>query len=215
VSKGEASESLDHFVNDVGIPNELDYDGAGEQTGRRSKFEQLIWHYKISKHVIQPFSPWQNKSQSGIRIIKARWKWLMIKRKVPKGLWDFALVWIAQIYLRSANKDGRTSVEIITGDTPDISNWVDFTFYDWVWYWHSPNSDDNPRIGQWLGVSHHVGNVGSALVLCYWILSSTGRVLARTTVQHITTEDIALDEFRKSFKSSTTNYQMLWETITV
>jgi hypothetical protein len=195
VSKGEAGELLDRFVDDVGIPNEVVYDGAGEQTGRRSKFEQLIRHYKISNNAIEPFSPWQNKAESGIRIIKARWKRLMIKRKVPKRLWDFALVWIVQIYSRSANKDGRSGFEIITGDTPDIREWVDFTFYDWVWYWHSPNSDDNPRIGQWLGVSHRVGSA-----LCYWILLSTGRVLARTTVQHVMTKYIAMDEVQEKFQ---------------
>jgi hypothetical protein len=78
-------------------------------------------------------------------------------------------------------KHGRTGFEIITGDTPDISEWVDFSFYDWVWYWHAPNSEDNPRLGRWLGVSHRVGSA-----LCYWILASSGRVLARTTVQHTT-----------------------------
>jgi hypothetical protein len=70
VSKSEAGESLDRFVNDVGIPNELVYDGAGEQVGRQSHFDQSVRHYKINKHMIEPFSPWQNKAESGIRIIK-------------------------------------------------------------------------------------------------------------------------------------------------
>ena len=30
--------------------------------------------------------------------------------------------------------DGRTSIEIITGETPDISEYIDFGFYDWVMY---------------------------------------------------------------------------------
>jgi len=138
----------------------LVYDGAGEHVGRKSQFDKSIHHYKINKHTIEPFSPWQNKAESGIRIIKAKWKRLMITRKVPKRLWDFALVWIAQIYSRTAMKHGRTGFEVITGDTPDISEWVDFSFYDWVWYWHSPNSEDNPRLGRWIGVSHQVGRPG-------------------------------------------------------
>jgi len=192
IAKREAGESLDRFVNDVGIPNELVYDGAGEQVGRKSQFDKSIRHYKINKHTIEPFSPWQNKAESGIRIIKAKWKRLMITRKVPKRLWDFALVWIAQIYSRTAMKHGRTGFEVITGDTPDISEWVDFSFYDWVWYWHSPNSEDNPRLGRWIGVSHRVGST-----LCYWILPASGRVLARTTVQHVTLDDMASDEFKR------------------
>jgi hypothetical protein len=104
----------------------LVYDGAGEHVGRKSQFDKSIHHYKINKHTIEPFSPWQNKAESGIRIIKAKWKRLMITKKVPKRLWDFALVWIAQIYSRTAMKHGRTGFEVITGDTPDISEWVDF-----------------------------------------------------------------------------------------
>jgi hypothetical protein len=30
--------------------------------------------------------------------------------------------------------DNRTAIEIITGDTPDISEYVDFGFYDWITY---------------------------------------------------------------------------------
>jgi hypothetical protein len=148
VSKREASESLDHFINYVGIvPNELVYDGAGGQVGRKSKFDQLVCHYKIDKQMIEFFSPWQNKAESGIYLIKAKWKRLMVTRKVPKRLWDFALVWIAQIYSQTTMKHGRTRFEVITNDIPNISEWVDISFYDWVWYWYSPNSEDNPRLG--------------------------------------------------------------------
>jgi hypothetical protein len=204
VAKREAGESLDHFVNDVGIPNELVYDGAGEQVGRKSKFDQSVRHYKIGKRMIEPFSPWQNKAESGIRIIKAKCKRLMVTRKVPKRIWDFALVWIAQIYSRTEMKHGRTGFEVITGDTPDISESVDFSFYDWVWYWHSPNSEDNPRLGRWIGVSHRVGSA-----LCYWVLPASGRVLARTTVQHVTLDDMASDELMVSIILSMRIYPIL------
>ena len=41
------------------------------------------------------------------------------------------------------------------------------------------------RLARWLGVAHRVGSD-----LCYWLLLSTGNVVARTTVQHVTREDI-------------------------
>jgi transposase len=75
-SKHEAGESLDSLIKDVGIPNELVYDGAGKQVGRNSKFDQSIRHYRISKHITEPFSPWQNKAESDICIMKARWKYI-------------------------------------------------------------------------------------------------------------------------------------------
>jgi hypothetical protein len=63
----------------LGIPNQLVYDGAGEQVGHRLHFNKSIWHYKVNKHLIEPFSPWQNKAKSGIQILTAKWKQLMIK----------------------------------------------------------------------------------------------------------------------------------------
>jgi hypothetical protein len=34
----------------------------------------------------------------------------------------------------SYHSNGRTPIEIITGDTPDISEYLDFGLYDWVLY---------------------------------------------------------------------------------
>lgn len=42
VLKNEAGESLDRFANDVGIPNLLVYDGAGEQVGWKSHFDKSV-----------------------------------------------------------------------------------------------------------------------------------------------------------------------------
>jgi hypothetical protein len=66
--------------------------------------------------------------------------------------------------------------------------------------WHlNPNDFPEPhRVqGRWLGVAHNVGQA-----LCYWILTNTGQVLARSTVQPVTDDEIAhpvskkqLDEF--------------------
>ena len=39
-------------------------------------------------------------------------------------------------------------------------------------------------LGQQLYVSHRVGSA-----ICYWILSEKGKVLSRTTVQHLTAEE--------------------------
>ena len=42
------------------------------------------------------------------------------------------MVWEAEIYSRTAGKDGRTDLEKLTGDTKDISEWLEFEFYDLV-----------------------------------------------------------------------------------
>ena len=99
----------------------------------------------------------------------------MIEKQIPKRLWDYGLVYESELLSRlPRGKDGRTGYEIITGETPDISEWLDFEFYDQVWYWdqEKPNMTDEERIlGRWLGVSHRVGSH-----LTYWILTKAGRL---------------------------------------
>jgi hypothetical protein len=72
----------------------------------------------------------------------------MTKKNVPKRLWDFGLVYKSEILSRMAcGNDRRTGYEEVTGQTPDISEWLDFEFYDLVWWWHlpgKPNVTDNP-----------------------------------------------------------------------
>ena len=58
----------------------------------------------------------------------------MIKKDVPKHLWNYVLVWISETgnLTVSSSKyvNGRNIFEIITGDTPDIREYLDFSFYD-------------------------------------------------------------------------------------
>ena len=79
----------------------------------------------------------------------------------------------------ASGRDGRTGIERITGESPDILEWLDFD--DLVWIWDNPNAEANPRLARRLGVAHRVGSD-----LCYGVTNAVGNVLARTTVQHMT-----------------------------
>ena len=58
----------------------------------------------------------------------------MVKKTVLKKLWGCGLVWICDIgelYISSSKcTKVRTVIEIITGKTPDISEYLDIIFYD-------------------------------------------------------------------------------------
>ena len=47
------------------------------------------------------------------------------------------MVWEAQIYTHTAEKDGCPALEQLTGDMIDISEWLEFEFYDMVWFWNN------------------------------------------------------------------------------
>jgi hypothetical protein len=51
-------------------------------------------------------------------------------------------------------------MEQMTGETPDISEYLDFGFYDWIWYKDNAGLGEN-HIRRWLGVAHKVGNLMS------------------------------------------------------
>jgi hypothetical protein len=62
----------------------------------------------------------------------------------------------------------------------DISEYLDFTFYDCVWSYKDNARISNNMFGRWLAVSHQIGNLMS-----YWILTANGCVISRTTVQRV------------------------------
>ena len=87
----------------------------------------------------------------------------MQKKRIPKRLWDFVLVVESEILMRMAcGQDCHTVYEEVTGQTAEISEWIDFDFYDLVYYYDRPNkpdvSGDVRRLARWLGISHHVGS---------------------------------------------------------
>jgi len=134
-SKSQAGDALHHFISDIGIPDVVVVDNAQEQIGPKSEFSKVCRQYKVKQRQTEPYTPRQNRAELGIRELKKKWRLKMQQQGVPKRLWDYRLVWASEIMNRMARGDGRTPYEIITGNTPDISEWLDFNFYDWCWYW--------------------------------------------------------------------------------
>ena len=90
------------------------------------------------------------------------------KKNILNRLWDCGIDYFCKTgnltVNRSRYSDGRTPLEIITGKKPDLSEHLDFGFYDWVTYRNNAGLGVT-EVGRWLGVSHRVGQPMS-----YWIL---------------------------------------------
>jgi hypothetical protein len=106
-----------------------------------------------------------------IREVKKKWKIRMHEKNILRRLWDYGLVYIAEIAsITARGPTGRPGMEEILGQTVDISEWLDFDFYDQVWYWDEKKKDMNikqAKLGRWLGVAHRVGTE-----MMYWIITS-------------------------------------------
>jgi hypothetical protein len=55
----------------------------------------------------------------------------MATNRCPEAFWDFALEYIMRIrqFLIRRVADYRSPLETVTGETPDISEFMDFDFY--------------------------------------------------------------------------------------
>ena len=82
--------------------------------------------------------------------------------------------------LFAANLQGRIPLETLTGENPDISHYLDYGFYDQVWFKENAGLGET-KLARFLGVSHQVGSLMS-----YWVLPDSGISMSHTTVQRVT-----------------------------
>ena len=95
-------------------------------------------------------------------------------------------------------------MEIITGETPYLSEYLDFGFYDWVTYRNNAGLGV-PEVGRWLGLSHRFGQMMS-----YWILSESGIPVSCTTVQMITNLEKQTEEYKARMKDFDVKLEQKW-----
>ena len=189
-------DTLRTLAEDVGIPRELLTDNANTMTGYEADFNKQARFLKIKMRSIEPHNKKQNKGERIISELRQRWRDKQRKKNIPLRLWDYVLVWCAEIHSRTYNhKTQRTGLERLTGDTPDISEWLDFDIYNQVWFWDSPGKEENPCPGRWLGVSHRIGSE-----LCYWMINEKGTIYSRTMVQHVTSQDLKSEDIHHQFE---------------
>ena len=120
----------------------------------------------------------------------------MIRKRVPRNLWDYGFQWNTQVIQMTPTQAGvlrgTLPLQDVTGETPDISEYLNFCFNDHV------SSKDNyglgmTAIGRCLGVSKRVGGLMS-----YWILTQKGTLISRMTVQCLTSLEKETDEVKAS-----------------
>ena len=209
VDGNHVGETLTQFINDFGAPEHLTFDGAAVQTGPKTRFMSAIRRYEIKYHVSGPRRPNENPAEQSIHEVKKRWYRVMLKKKVPPRLWDYGFNWVCEVDNLCANlskyAEGRTPIEIITGETPDISEYLDFEFYDWVMY-RSNAGLGEVELARWLGVSHRVGRMMS-----YWILPESGIPVSATTVQRMTFDEKNTDELKARMTAYDSKLQVIFD----
>lgn len=196
-SKSKAGDSLRIFCNEFGVPEKLRHDGAPEMVGKNTSFKVQVSKHNIQTHVSEAGLHNQSPAEGVVRELKRKWYRTMFKKKVPAAFWDYGLRWVCETmsrtHLRAHRVDGGIPLQKITGETVDIANYLEFGFYDRVWYRDNVGTAELLP-GRWLGVAEHQGSL-----MCYHILQKNGFVVARSTVQNVTQLELQTEEVRETF----------------
>ena len=93
----------------------------------------------------------------------------------------------------AANLQGRTPLEALSGETPDISQYLDFEFYDQFWFKEDAGLGET-KLARFLGIYHQVGSLMS-----YWVLPASGTPMSRAMVQRVTNLESQNEKYKKRF----------------
>ncbi len=183
--KSEAPEALSKLIHEFSmVPKHIITDDAPEQTGGRWK--ELVDMHRIRQTWTEPYSPWQNRAERAIREIKKAMKRHASRSGSPRRLWCFLAEWVANIRRLTAHDipdlNGRVPSEAYSGDTPDISEYAQFDWYQYVWY---IDSDGARKLGRWIGVATNYG-----APMTFWVLPRSCKPIVRSSVQAILKEEL-------------------------
>jgi hypothetical protein len=125
----------------------------------------------------------------------------MARTQTPQQLWDFCTLYTIDLRNRIVRplyqQHGRTPYEILTGNTPDISEFLEYEWYQPVWY-YEPTAfpEQRKHLARWIGVAHRVRQA-----MCYWLLPESGIPIARTTIQAVKKDEFNTASFEQILKT--------------
>ena len=128
-----------------------------------------------------------NLCEGEIRELKRGSTRKILKQNVPKKLWDHCLELESRILstttLPRFDLYHQTPEAEMHGMSSGISDICEFEFYKWVMFNDSQTTfpENEFQVGRWLGPSIYVGSD-----LTYKILKSSGQVVPRSTIRHLT-----------------------------
>jgi hypothetical protein len=196
-SKSKAGDSLRAFCREYGVPEILRHDGAPEMVGRKTEFQKLVRKYGIQTHISEAGMHNQSPAEGVVRELRRKWFRVMFKKRVPVNFWDYGMRWVSETmsrtHLRAHRIDGGVPLQGIIGDTVDISNYLEFGFYDRVWFRDNAGLAE-PLPGRWLGVSRNHGSI-----MTYYILRQNGKIVSRSTVWNVTLLELETDKVQEIF----------------
>ena len=141
--------------------------------------------YLIADEWTEPYHPQQNPAEMrAVKWLKEHTTQVLLDRQgAPATLWLQAARYLAHIHNLSADKSLQWAIPLTVrrGETVDISAYLQFQFYDKVYYLDPlevyPNTQE--KTGYWVGVADNVGDALTYEILTDDTIQITNRSVVR------------------------------------
>ena len=160
-SKHDASDAYRDFLREEGAPTLLRRYSSKEQNGQQ--FTDLNRLFVVGNELTEPHHPQQNPAElRAVKWLKDHSQVLMDCTGAPPQTWLEACEYLTDIHNICADEtlNWQVPVTVRHGNTPDISAYLQFRFYEKIFYLDPketfPDSKEQP--GYWLGVAQNVGD---------------------------------------------------------
>jgi hypothetical protein len=188
-SKSEVLQAVKQFAKEIGAPDAIISDAAAEQ--KSQKLRKFCSEIGTTLRILEEGTPWANKAELYIGLIKEAVRKDMKESDCPLALWDYCVERRARINNLTAKTmfklHGTNAYTALTGEEGDISNLCQFKWYDWCYYREHKDGFPLTReiLGRVLGPATGAGNE-----MCQWILKANGNVVPRRTVRPLKAEEL-------------------------
>jgi hypothetical protein len=188
-SKAEVLQAVKQFAKEIGAPEAIICDMAGEQTSHALK--RFCQEIGTTLRVLEEGTPWANKAELYIGLIKEAVRKDMKESDSPLAFWDYCVERRARINNLTA-KDlftlhGTNAHTALTGEDGDISNLCQYKWYDWCYFREQKQRFPFNRevLGRVLGPAKGEGNE-----MAQWILKANGNVVPRRSSRPLKVDEL-------------------------
>ena len=167
-----AIKSQKQFINTLydnirfrGAMTTLITDGGRYEISK--KVADLLRSLFIKQYESEPYHQHQNKAEQRYGVVKRYINTLMNLTGAPAHCWLLCMLYVCNLLNATASAvlGGLTPLQALTGQVPDISHFLHFSFWEPVYYKvddsepdHRFPSQSNEKRGHWVGLADHKGD---------------------------------------------------------
>lgn len=187
--EAEVLQAVKQFAKAIGAPEALIADAAKAQ--KSEALRHFCNEIGTSLRVLEEGTPWANKAELYIGLIKEAVRKDMKDSNCPLPLWDYCVERRARINNMTARDlfslHGTTPHTALTGEEGDISNLCRYGWYEWCKFREQTAKFpfNKEVLGRVLGPASGEGNE-----MAQWVLKCNGNVVPRRTLRPLSVDEL-------------------------